>query len=941
MKVYWLVLLLLAASLLSAQLPPQLAEQPLMPDPDILHGTLSNGMKYYIVQNAKPENRAELRLFVDIGSIVEDEDQLGLAHFTEHMAFNGTKNFAKSEVVDYLASIGMGFANGLNAMTSYDFTMYQLKIPTDNREQLEKGFLILSDMAHQVTFDPEELERERGVIIEEWRMGQDASARIQKITSEVTFAGSRYATRQPIGTYDILTTFGRDEIVRFYKDWYRPDLQTVLVVGDLPKTEALALVEEYFGKIPAAENPRPREIYTVPDHPEPRAVVATDPEYPYSNITASWTTDHSKSQTVGDFYNNLHQQLFFTMLNARLEELTQQEDPPFSMAFGNSGTMLKGLAETNLTAYTGEGKNLAALQALLTEAERVRRHGFVPSEFERAKINLIRRLEADVEQHSTMESGSLVWRYFGTMMRGDVPMNPQHSLMLTQQLLEGVQLDNINSLVDDLITQENLTISYSSYDKEGMTHPSTEQLLRVYAEVEASDIPPYQDTEITEPLLKDIPVPGEIVKERIDKNTGIKEWTLSNGARVYSKKTDFKADEVLFEAKSPGGFSRYDAATAYDAQLFGGYIDSSGFGDFDPNMINRLLAGKIARVGFNIDLYYDTLNGTASPRDLETLFQLIHQYTTNPRFDAKSLTSYISRIKPWFENRENNPDQVFSDSLQCLIYEDHPMLDPLGNEHLNRLELAQLQKLHRERFGSFSDFEFYFVGNFEEESLRTFVKTYLASLPATKEKEKIVDAGVRPFSGIKEVRFAKGSSESAYVAHATTDAFKVSDDNKVDMSAMIMVLNEKLRENIRERMSGVYAIQAWPGYIDHPRPAYTITIWMSCSPERVDELNTAIYATIDSLIAGNFDDRYVDSAKAVLQKRYEESISQNRYWMSRIKDSVQYGNKFDSFLKHPKRYERISRKSISKAAKRYLNFDENRLSLVMVPDKTAPTDKKE
>ncbi len=935
MKIYWLALLLVTISILGAQLPPELGNIPLMPDPDILQGTLTNGMKYYIVQNAKPANLAELRLYVDAGSILEDEDQLGLAHFTEHMAFNGTKNFAKSEVVDYLASIGMGFANGLNAMTSYDFTMYQLKIPTDNKDQLEKGFLILSDMAHQVSFDPDELERERGVIIEEWRMGQDASARMDKITSAVTLAGSRYATRQPIGSYEVLSTFKRDQIVRFYQDWYRPDLQTVLVIGDLPKAEALQLIEQYFGNIPARENPRPREVFTVPDHPEPRAVVATDPEYPYSDITASWTGEHSRAQTIGDFYKNLHQQLFFTMLNERLQELTLQEDPPFSMAYGNSGTMLKGLASTNLTAFTGEGKNLSALRVLLSEAERVRKHGFQASEFDRAKVNLIRRLEAAVEQRSTQESHALVWRFFGTMMRGDVPMSPEQSLQLTTQLLETVQLENINALVDDYITADNLTISYSSFDKEGMVHPSEAELLAVYNEVQASEILPYEDKVISEPLIKEIPKPGKIAKRKLHKASGIKEWTLSNGVKVFSKKTDYKADEVLFAAKSPGGYSRYSPSKAFDARWLGAFTEGSGFGEYDVTSLSRMLAGTIGSISLDLDTYYEVMNGSASPRDLGTLFQLLYQYSTNPRFEQKELSSFVARWKPWLENSGNNPEQAFSDSLQSLTYARHPLMGPLRVEHLNSLELESLKSIFADRFGDFSDFSFFFVGNFDEQMLEDYCKIYLANLPSKGRKDKIVDAGIRPFTGQQSSRFAKGNSESAYVAHVSTGAFKATDDNKVAMSAMLLVLNEKLRENIREQMSGVYSIQAWQEYINHPKPAYLINIWMSCAPDRVDELNSAIFATIDSLRLGDFSDRYLVSTKAVLEKRYEESISQNRYWLDRIVENSFSKVKLDSFLNHPQRYAKIDKKMISKAAKNYLIFDKNKLSVIMVPQKAS------
>lgn len=932
MKVFWLSLMALAISLAFAQMPPQMAEMPLPHDPQILMGTLENGISYYIMQNARPANRAELRLYVDAGSILEDEDQLGLAHFTEHMAFNGTTNFGRSEVVDYLASIGMGFANGLNAMTSYDFTMYQLKIPTDDSEQLEKSFLILSDMANQVSFLPDELESERGVIIEEWRMGQNAQSRIGDAISKVRFAGSRYATRAPIGTYEIISTFERDKIVRFYEDWYRPDLQSVVVIGDLEKEAALALVEKYFAGIPARENPRPREVFEVPHHPVARAVVATDPEYPYSTITASWNRDATTYNTVGDFYRDLHEKLFFNMLNARYEELIQDENPPFSVAYGSSGSMLKGLNSTDLTAYSGEGKNLEALRTLLTEAERVRRHGFTESELDRAKLRLTRRLEKAVEESSTRESGQIVWGVFASLINDGAIMSAEQNLMLASQLIQAINLESVNAVIDELITPENLTISYTATEKAGMNHPSEEELLAVYGEVQDSELEPYEDNEVTEPLMAEIPQPGQIMKSKLHPKSGIAEWTLSNGVKVYSKKTDFKSDEILFTAKRPGGYSAYDTGHFHAAQSLGSYAASSGLGDFDSNGLSRVLAGKIASASLNVDTYYEGMNGSASPRDLEVMFQLIHQNATNARFDQKSQTSFINRYKPFLENAMNSPEQVFFDTLSTMTYNNHEMQIPLRAQHLEDLKLQELRSVYNDRYADFSDFSFFFVGNFEEEQLKEYVKTYLATLPVNGRKNRIHDAGILPFEGKKEANFQKGSSESAYVSHVTTGKMDLTDANKVEMSAMLNVLNDKLRENIREKMSGVYMIQAWQQYESHPHEHYTLSILMTCDPGRVEELNEAIYATVDSLRAGEFAERYVSSSKAVLQKRYEENISQNRYWLSNMVNNTFGRENLDSFLEHPARYAKIDKKTITAAAQRYLRFDKNHLAVIMKPE---------
>lgn len=942
MRAFWLSLFTLFICLSFAQIvaPPVMPEgqMQLPQDEDILTGTLENGIKYFIVENSMPANRAELRLYVDVGSIVEDEDQVGLAHFTEHMAFNGTKHFDRTEVVDYLTSIGMGFANGLNAMTSFDFTMYQLKIPTDNKEQLDKGFLILSDMAHNVSFLPDELESERGVIIEEWRMGQNAQSRISDKVSKVRFAGSRYADRSPIGTYEILSTFTRDEIVRFYEDWYRPDLQSVIVVGDLPKEEALALVKKHFAHIPPHENPRTRETYRVPDFPEARAVVATDPEYPYSTITASWARADKSLKTYEDYYLQLHESLFFDMLNARLTELSQSEDPPFSFAYGYSGSMLKGMTSTDLMAYTAAGKNREALKTLLTEAERIRQHGFSLSELERSKTRVLRQMERAVEQSSTRESSAIVWQIFAGVSGDDAIMSAQQDLDIAALMMGMVNLDLINRIVDELITEDNLTISYTANEGAGITHPTEEELLAVYSEVSASEIMPYEDREVSRPLMEEKPKAGKITKRKTHKKSGIKEWTLSNGAKVYSKKTDFKKDEIRFVAKSPGGYSRYDVDKSYVARQLEDYLHSSGVGEMDKTELSRILTGKIASASPYVGRYYEGMGGHASPKDLEVMFELIHEYSTNPRFDQVSLNSHINRSRAFYENQASDPQTAFSDALREYSANHHPMAGATKVEHLEALNLEDLQAVFEDRFADFSDFSFFFVGNFDEELLEEYVKTYIASLPKLKRKDKIVDAKIRKFKGINIARFTKGSSESAQVAHATTGKICLRDANRSKIEAMLLVLNERLREDIREEMGGVYVVQAWQGYEQHPKDEYEITIYMACAPENVDELNAAIFETVESVRRGDFDTSYVDAAKQVLKKRYEENLSKNNYWLGHIVNNVYGREKIDAFLNMDARYDKINKKIVAKTAKKYLRFDKNRLTVIMVPENGAATE---
>lgn len=932
MKVSRLVILLLIALIAISNLSAQLEQIPLPQDPNLITGKLANGLTYYIIRNAKPEKIAELRLYVDAGSANEDDDQLGMAHFTEHMAFNGTQNYRKSEVVEYLSSIGMGYYNGLNAMTSYDFTMYQLKIPTDNKEQLNKGFHILSDMAYRVSFEPEEIERERGVIIEEWRMGQNANSRVNDILNKVRFAGSRYAQRSPIGTYEVLSTFKHETLKRFYQDWYRPDLQSVVVIGDFVPEEILGLIETYFGVIPAPENPRPVQDFPVPDHPDPRAVVATDPEFPYGMIQLSWKRDYTSFTTLADYHRELAETLCFMMLNDRFQEISRGDNPPYTMAVSHSDNMLKGLANTNLFAITGEGRILQALRVLVSEAERVRSHGFVPSEFERAKTKLISQLEKQVLEMNTRDSDDLVWELFDTLTHGEIYVGPEQTLQLTQALLQMLDISLVNAVIDELITEDNLTVCYASIDRPGMQHPTEAELLAVVTEVRAEQHEAYEDSEISEPLIETIPVPGRVVKETLDKQSGIRKWVLSNGVTVYAKPTTFKADEILFSATSPGGRSSYTPEEMMAASILGFYSDESGFGPFDSNALSKALAGKFARVSFNVDDYQEGISGNAAPKDLETMFQLLYQKATKPRFNNETFTSIATRLRPWIENASKDPQSVFTDTLDVLLYNNHPLKRNMRAEHLDAMQIGQLQKIFGERYADFSDFTFFFVGNFSEAELKQLACTYLANLPAAGRKEKSFDARLRTIQGKKEVRFLRGSSDRSFVSHATSSKYKITPENAVALNAAQIVVNEKLRENIREQLSGVYVIQAWNTIQRFPKPTCVTQILMACSPDRVDELNQAIFATLDSLKAGFIDERYITSARNTMIKRHDENINSNRYWMTSMESNFLNGRPLDTFMGHPARYARLNKAKITKAIKDYMNFNTNRLTVIMLPE---------
>jgi len=934
MKGKWLCLaLLFCATVLLAVIPPEVASQPLPTDPDLVQGVLPNGLKYYIMRNAKPEKRIEVRLVVDAGSVNEDDDQQGLAHFTEHMAFNGSKNFPRTEMVEYLTSIGMGYHNGLNGGTTYDNTTYMFKLPTDDEKKLRKGFSILSDIAWQLSMDDSEIDRERGVILEEWRLGQRAEQRLNDVIDKVRMAGSRYAERNPIGKEALLRSFKHDSLKRYYRDWYRPDLETVMMVGDYDPQAMEAMVKEYFSVIPKRDNPRPKENYPVPDNPEPRAVVALDKELSTGNVQITWKKEIPANTTLGTWYNDLKRNLFFTMFNMRMQEISMKPDTPFAYAYAFSYNWLKSFASDFMLAVFNEGRSEDALRTLMTEATRIKQHGFQKGEFDRAKQQLIRDAENTVAAKPTRDSGRLTWGIIGPLNKGDSILSPEQEEALTKGMINEIRLDEVNAIISDIISSQNMTISLSGTDKPGAVYPSEKQMLDIFHEVQQTLLEPWVDTTVNEPIMASMPTPGKITKEKTYPRSGIKQWTLSNGINVYAKQTDFKADEVMMKAMSPGGKAMLNSGEAKAVDLLPMYLDSAGFGNFDGPALQKALAGKVANVNLGVETYDDELQGSCSPKDLELMFQLTNQYLTAPRDDPGAFAAAVARIRPFIQNAQLDPETVFDDSLTMLKYNHHPLKASLHAEDLDNISYSEFLKAFKDRYADLSDFSFFVVGAFDEAALKEYCKTYLATLPASKKNQDYMkDAGIRSFAGNKEVKFRNGSSDRFFESTVTTGNYKFTVENATLLNTLMHISYEKLRENVRENLSGAYAVVIWQELTHFPKPEVSINTWLGCDPERAEALNEATFATLDSIRLGQFDNKYLASAKTTMLKSFEEDIKSNRYWLAKMSDNAFYKLPIDGFVDYPKLYARIDRKAVVKAANQYLTFDKNKLTVIMLPE---------
>jgi zinc protease len=734
-------------------------------DPTITHGQLDNGLRYFVRRNLRPENRAGLRLVVNVGSVLEDDDQLGLAHFVEHMAFNGTRNFAKQELVQFMESIGMRFGPELNAFTSFDETIYILEVPTDNPEIMKKAFQILEDWAHGLSFDPVEIDKERGVIIEEWRLRRGAYARMQDKQFPILFQGSRYARRLPIGEIKVIESFDHEALKRFYRDWYRPDLMAVIAVGDFDPPAVEKLIRERFSALAPPPNPRPRSLYEVPDHAETLFAVALDKEATGTSVTVYNKLPLRDQSTAGDYRQTLVEQLYTAMLNQRFYELTQKPDAPFIRAFSGKGQFIRSKELFSLGAMVKDEGIVRGLEALLVESERAIRFGFTQSELDRQKLELLRFVEQVAAEKEKQESSSYHEEYTRHFLHGEPIPGIEREFKLVQQFFPGITLEDVNRIGAEWMTAKSRVVLVSAPEKEGLTLPTERELLEVINKTSSQEIAPYKDTAAEKPLLPAVPQTGTIIKSSTLEEMNITEWVLSNGIKVILKPTDFKADEILLRAFSPGGTSLAKDEDYIASATAGMIVPAGGLGDFNAVDLKKALAGKVASVRPFIGEIEEGLTGSASPKDLETLFQLIHLSFTAPRCDPTIFNVLTTQMKAMLANRAASPEVAFQDTLQTTLGQNHYRTRPMTAENVAEMSLDKSCAFYKDRFADAGDFTFLFLGNLDRAVMRPLVERYIGSLPALERKETWRNLGVNPPPGVvqKEVRKEWSRSQTAIV----------------------------------------------------------------------------------------------------------------------------------------------------------------------------------
>ena len=902
-------------------------------DSQITIGKFANGLKYYIRANKKPEKRAELRLVVKAGSILEDDDQQGMAHLVEHMAFNGTKNFPKNKTIEFMESLGMRFGADVNAYTSFDETVYMLTVPTDKPEMMDKAMLILEDWAHNLSFDPAETEKERGVVMEEWRLGQGANMRMLQKIFPVVLKGSRYADRLPIGKPEIIQKGSAERLKQFYKDWYRPDLMAVVAVGDFDKAAMEKMITAHFGTLPAATKPRPRNQYDVPDRTDTAFAIATDKEMSNTAVQLMTLLPSRTQKTVADYRQQTIDGLFSGMLSSRFDEIAQQPNAPFLNAgAGRSSFFARSKDSASLVALVKEDGVERGLEALLAEAERVARFGFTATELDRQKQNVLRSYEQYALEKENTESGQRASEYIRNFLDEEPLPSADDEYALQKKFLPGITLEEVNKLAREWFPDRNRMVIVQAPEKAGLTVPDQAKLAAVLKSAGSKELKAYVDSATGSTLLESAPTGGTIAKTVNKEALGITEWELSNGVRVVLKPTNFKEDEIVFRATSPGGTSLANDKDYVTATSATQVVTAGGLGKYNVIDLDKMMTGKIASASPYINEVSEGLTGNSSKKDLETMFQLIYLRFTQPRADANAFSVQTSQLKTLLANQAVIPEFSFSKALMAARYQNHPRRQLMTSEMVDQWNLDKSMAFYKDRFADASDFTFVFVGSFDVATIKPLVEKYLGSLPSIHRKETWKDVGVRTPNDVVVKRVEKGVEPKSLSAIVFSGPFEYTQTNRVAIRAMSEILQRRLLETIREELSGTYGINATPTYQRVPNPEYSITITFGSSPDRTEALIKRIFEEIEAFKANGPTEQQLTDQRETLLREFETSSKTNSYLVSQLSARYDVGDDPAGVWQVPDYYKKIDKAMIQEAAKTYLNT-KRYVEVMLFPEK--------
>ena len=863
-------------------------QNPVLPiDPQVRTGRLENGLTYYIRYNNLPENRADFYIAQRVGSIQEEDNQAGLAHFLEHMAFNGTTNFPGKKMLNYLQDNGIKFGTNINAYTSFDETVYFLtNIPTTNANLMDSALLVLHDWSAAIALEEEELENERGVIREEWRTRGGAQQRLWEQLLPKMYPDSKYANRMPIGSIDVINNFKPEEIRAYYHKWYRPDLQGIIVVGDFNVDEMEQKVIDLFSAIPLEEERAEREYFPVPDNKEPIIAIATDKEARGTSIMMFYKHDAIPNEiknTQAGYLNQYVLNAAAAMMNQRFDEILQKPDAPFTTAYAYDDDYFVAKTKDAWTVVAGsaEDKIEDALAAMIRESERAKQYGFTAGEYEIARTNILKKYEDSYNNRDKQRNSTYSNEYVRAFTDGEPIPGIEFEYQFIQAVAPNIPVEAINQTIQQLIGDENIVIAITGPDKEDLVYPAEESLLAVLSNVKNETIEPYADEVIDEPLVSNLPTPGKIVNEERDEELDATVWTLENGIKVILKNTDFKNDEILMTASSVGGYSQYAIQDPLNSKMMGSLITLGGVGNFSATDLPKVLAGKTVSAAPSVTLTSQHFNGSSSIKDFESMIQLVYLYFTSPRKDNDAFLSYAQRSETALKNQEADPMVAFSDSINYALYGDNPLSIRIKADDIKKLDYDKIMTMYKQLFINPGSFVFSFVGNINEDAVRPVIEQYLASLPGEAVKGEFIKV---------PMDFAKGNLENIFnremqnpkasVFNSISGTTERTLKNQILMIMFDQILDIVYTEKVREDEGGTYGVYSSGAITRYPDGQSILQIMFDTDPEKMSHLNSIVLRELNLIASDGPREGDFSKVKEFINKSFDENLKENRYWVN-------------------------------------------------------------
>jgi zinc protease len=919
----------------AASVAPYPLSEDMPVDPEVLVGTLPNGLRFYVRPNGRPARQAELRLVVKAGSVLEDDDQRGLAHFVEHMQFEGTRNFPGQDLNRFLGSLGLSIGGDANAQTSFDDTQYILRVPTDVPGVLDTALTVLEDWAGAATFDPAAIERQRPIVLAEWRRSLGADERTDDKVRRVQLEGSRYADRSPIGTPEVIQSAQREQLMRFYRDWYRPNLMAVIVVGDVDRNAVAAMIRAHFSSLTNPVPERARPNFEVPDHPGTRYAVVTDRENTATVVQLSNLRPARNQGSVGGYRDIIMDQLFAQMLGDRLDEIAQTERPPFLRAAAGRGLFPapRTRDQAIIQALVSNDGVSRGLDALVTELQRVIRFGFTDSELERAKQANMAGSERSAEQSPDRESESRADEYTRNFLQREALPTIWQELAFHRRFLPEITLADLNARALDWFPEANRLVVVSAPEIAGTVLPGESQLAAVVAAASTKPLERYVDAGAGQQLMATPPAAGRIVRTTVREDAGVTEWTLSNGATVVLKPTTLRADQILFRAVAPGGTSLASDEDFFSARVADDVIPAGGVAGFSAVVLEKLLAGKAVAVRPFITEIRHGMGGGSTPQDLETMMQLLYLRFTQPRVDPATFAAMRGQVVALLANQSASPDAVFDETLDGVFGQNHPRRQPETAETVARWNLDRSLAFYKARYADAGNFTFVFVGSFTPDALRPLVETYIASLPATGTRERWRDLNVALPTGVIERTVRKGIAPKSEVSIVFSGPFSYADGDRLALQTAVLLLQSRLNDAIREELGGTYSISTDPVMVKFPKPEYRVRINWTCDPARVDSLVLRVFEEIAFVRNTLLNENQVERVRDVLRRDLERNSQDNGYVLNQIARRYEDDDAVNlaKVNEQPAAIAALTGADIQRAAVRYFDVT-NYVKVILMPE---------